>query len=79
MSNDFFLGTMFFNLTKANNTLWRRLIQNKNKKIPIWWHMNTVQSPEMSEFARMLDDEDEARERVLLINNLIFIFYNIFK
>ena len=67
---------MFFNLTKANNTLWRRLIQNKNKKIPIWWHMNTVQSPEMSEFARMLDDEDEARERVIHFN-YSFLLFNI--
>jgi hypothetical protein len=63
----YFVGTMFFNLTKSNNTLWRRLIHNRSKKIPVWWHMNTVQSPEMSEFARMLDDEDEAREKVSYI------------
>lgn len=55
---------MFFNLTKANDTLWRRLIISKNKKIAVWWHMNSIQTAEMSEFARMLDDEDEARERV---------------
>lgn len=59
------VGTMFFNLTKNNGTiLWRRLIEKKDKKIPVWWHMNSEQSVEMREFARMLDDEDEERERV---------------
>lgn len=58
------VGTMFFNLTKANDTLWRRLIVQKEKKIPVWWHMNSEQTVEMREFARMLDDEDEERERV---------------
>lgn len=59
------VGTMFFNLTKNNGTiLWRRLIEKKDKKIPVWWHMGSEQSVEMREFARMLDDEDEERERV---------------
>ncbi len=58
------VGTMFLNITKANDTLWRRLILEKNKKIPVWWHMNSDQSVEMREFARILDDEDEERERV---------------
>lgn len=58
------VGTMFFNLTKANDTLWRRLIVQKEKKIPVWWHMGSEQTVEMREFARMLDDEDEERERV---------------
>lgn len=62
------VGTMFFNLTKTNGTLlWRRLIESKNKKIPVWWHMNSEQSVEMREFARILDDEDEEREKVYII------------
>jgi hypothetical protein len=62
------VGTMFFNLTKSNDTLWRRLIVQKEKKIPVWWHMNSEQTVEMREFARMLDDEDEEREKVRKFN-----------
>ena len=62
------VGTMFFNLTKSNDTLWRRLIVQKEKKIPVWWHMNSEQTVEMREFARMLDYEDEEREKVRKFN-----------
>ena len=61
---------MAFNLTKTedtNGTLWKRLMSNNQKKTPIWFDMRNTYKEDMEDYAKILDQEDDEREKVHFI------------
>ncbi len=57
--------------------IWKRLVSDHNKKIPVWWEMKNSYKEDMEKFINMIEDEDDLRDIKVNIYILIKINLNI--
>jgi hypothetical protein len=56
------VGTMVFNLTKAEGGLWKRLTDDP-RKINIWWDMRQIYRKDMDDYFSLLENESENKKK----------------
>jgi hypothetical protein len=71
-------GRMFFNITKSEPGIWRRLLKDTEKlstpQMQIWWEMKEYFPKDMEAFSRLLENEENLKDKVSHLQNRLLEF-----
>jgi hypothetical protein len=45
-----------------SDAIWKRLVSDPKKKIPVWWEMKNSYKEDMETFIKMIEDEDDIKD-----------------
>ena len=52
------VGKLFINLTKSDESIWKRLKQKEGKDI-VWWELKSIYKEDMEKYEKMLEKEED--------------------